>query len=282
MRIHLKSLEIDIEWLGPSTSTQVVVMVHGIMGNKKNLASITSKLALTWPGYRFLSLDLRNHGQSSKHQEPYTIEACAKDIAEVAKALDIYPTCIIGHSFGAKVALIATELLPCVTSVWLLDASPGIYEPKPLGDRGSFNAFDVIDLLEKGPKFYPTRRHLIDYLLGQGAESAIAAWMTTNLQPSGDGFELVFAPGEMARMLTSFVSTDLWPLVTKISSRAEVHLVAAERGLRVSSDDEKKLINYTGRRGFFHLLPDAGHFLHVDNPTGLLGLLAKYPPPTFE
>src|SRR5262245_56271081 len=96
------------------------------MGSKKNLMNFIRRFSKENPHSSSLVVDLRNHGQSSKHWPPFTVEACAKDVVFLCEKLAIKPKALLGHSFGGKVALVAARDLPSLEQVWMLDCPPGI------------------------------------------------------------------------------------------------------------------------------------------------------------
>jgi pimeloyl-ACP methyl ester carboxylesterase len=61
------------------------------------------------------------------------------------------------------------------------------------------------------------------------------------------------------------------------SSACEVHVVRAERSTRWPAETESALVKRSetaGSRLRYHVLPNAGHWLHVDNPVGLRDVIA--------
>jgi pimeloyl-ACP methyl ester carboxylesterase len=80
-----------------------VVMVHGITGN---LAvwhlNILPQLA---DRYRVLTYDLRGHGLSSTPPTGYSLDDMADDLVRLLDALEIEKPVVVGHSYGADVAL---------------------------------------------------------------------------------------------------------------------------------------------------------------------------------
>lgn len=259
-----------------------LVFLHGIMGNKKNLKGFVEKFLDQCPNNSAIIFDLRNHGLSSKHWAPYTVAACAKDIGYACLRLDLKPKAIIGHSYGGKVALLAAETIASIEQVWLLDCPPGpIVKWQPLHDVASPTALDTIEILISLSWPVLSRKSLVDQMVSKGVNPHIAAWMTTNLVETKDGLRLVFEPAELLEMLLTFIDLDLWSLISVLSKRMHIHLVAAEYGQRVTREDEEKLLKYAKIGcGFFHHLEHAGHFLHVDNPNGLIDILKKYVHPT--
>lgn len=80
-----------------------VVMVHGITGN---LAvwhlSLVPALA---DRYRVLTYDLRGHGLSSTPASGYSLDDMAGDLLALLDALGLERPVLVGHSYGADIAL---------------------------------------------------------------------------------------------------------------------------------------------------------------------------------
>lgn len=269
--IDLEQVKLCYASVGDTHRYPPLIFLHGIMGNKKNLEHFVKKLMAQLPEKSALIFDLRNHGDSSKHSSPFTVEACAEDLAIAIQKLGLKPTAAIGHSFGGKVALILAEKLGYLEQVWLLDCPPGKIEKKP---TKHFNAFDILDklLLIRFP--VKTRNDLVAELLVHEVSREVALWMTTNLRQQEDGFYLNFYPEDLKKMLDDFIGIDLWPLVKSVSVGTQAHLVAAEHGGRISEHDQSEWIRLTGSRNF-HLLKSSGHLVHIDNPGDLIEILKK-------
>ncbi|MCA9508388.1 MAG: alpha/beta hydrolase [Myxococcales bacterium] len=254
------------------------IFLHGIMGNKKNWQSFLRLFIEACPKWDALVFDLRNHGESSKHQEPFTVHATAFDIAQACDLLQIRPKAIIGHSFGAKVATLAADMMSSsVEQLWLLDSSLSmISSPNPLGSPNDTTALGLLELLDRIKWPLTSRRALIEELLTRGVNEQIALWMTTNLIVAEDGFRLNFEPSELKAMLINFLELDLWNRVPQLSQRMDIHMLSAQHGYRLFEHDQIRLKELAGMQGYFHLLRDSGHFVQADNPRGLLEILQPY------
>lgn len=251
------------------TKFSPVIFLPGIMGTKKNLEHFVKKFLEKMPQTSALIFDLRNHGESSKHCEPYTVDACAKDVAEAINVLGLKPKAVIGHSFGGKVALLVSEKLK-LSQAWLLDCPLGKINAKPLNN--SLNVLEILEKLDKIPWPLQARNDLVIKLQALGAAREIALWMTTNLRQENDGLYLNFYPEDMKKLLMDFLSLDLWPKAQALSEHTQVHLVQAEHGERLDEMDRQKF-EAVIKSGKFHILKDSGHFVHADNPTGLLDII---------
>ncbi|KAG5562470.1 hypothetical protein RHGRI_005262 [Rhododendron griersonianum] len=88
------------------------VLLHGILGCRKNWGTFARRLAHEFPTWQivitqFLLVDLRCHGDSAaiKKRGPHTVASTALDILKLLGKLKLTPRVLVGHSFGGKVAL---------------------------------------------------------------------------------------------------------------------------------------------------------------------------------
>ena len=80
-----------------------IVLIHGLGANLAFwYLRIATRLAAK---YRVLIYDLRGHGDSSMPAERYTLPAMAQDLKHLIEYLKIKRINLVGHSFGARVAL---------------------------------------------------------------------------------------------------------------------------------------------------------------------------------
>ena len=77
-------------------------------------------------------------------------------------------------------------------------------------------------------------------------------------------------------LMGDFDRQDYWPLLQAPPSDVALHVVLAGR-THVLEQSERARIAQLAQAGALqlHELPDAGHWLHVDDPQGLLRILAN-------
>jgi pimeloyl-ACP methyl ester carboxylesterase len=80
-----------------------VLLVHGTISNAESWALVAPHLASE---FTVVTMDRRGRGASSDGTAPYSLEVDARDVAAVIDALG-EPVHLVGHSFGAVVALVA-------------------------------------------------------------------------------------------------------------------------------------------------------------------------------
>ncbi len=89
---------------------EALVLIHGLGANLAFwYMGIARMLARH---YRVITYDLRGHGRSSMPDSGYTLPHMAYDLESLLNHLDIDKAHIVGHSFGARVALYFTTARP--------------------------------------------------------------------------------------------------------------------------------------------------------------------------
>jgi 2-(acetamidomethylene)succinate hydrolase len=101
----------------------LVVCMHGITANAYVFEPIMALLA---GDFRVVSIDQRGHGRSGR-PERYEGEDFAADVAALVVALACGPAVLLGHSLGARNAVVAANVHPeHVRSVVAVDFTPFI------------------------------------------------------------------------------------------------------------------------------------------------------------
>ncbi|XP_077231602.1 alpha/beta-Hydrolases superfamily protein isoform X2 [Tasmannia lanceolata] len=267
------------------------VLLHGILGGRKNWGSFARRLAQEFPMWQFLLVDLRCHGDSAliKKTPPHSVASAALDVLKLVAQLRVTPRVLLGHSFGGKVALSMVEQaakpLPRPVRVWVLDATPGKVRP---GGDGEDHPAELIAFLSTMPKQVSSKREVVDALVREGFSKDVAQWVVTNLRQSGPpgsssaNFSWVFDLKGIAEMYKSYEDTNLWKIVEDVPSGVHVNFLKAERSLhrwaladlqRIHAAEEQAADEGGGVE--MHVLEDAGHWVHADNPDGLFRLISS-------
>ncbi len=271
--------------------TRHALILHGILGQGSNWRTLARRWAAAHPDWAFVLPDLRLHGRSPDPPPPHTLAACAGDLAVLEARLGVRFEALFGHSFGGKVALaavapgaphLAAGLLTDVADVWVLDAVPGAVPALEDAGAGDHEVLDVVRALrELSPPHTPPFARLEDArdaLQGRGFSVALSSWMTTNLErrngAHGPGLYWRFNLDAIAELLADYGRTDLWPAVH--AAHARIHLVQAGRSDRWTAPERAAIADAVAAGRLHHdLLPDAGHWLHVDDPEGLTRLVTR-------
>jgi pimeloyl-ACP methyl ester carboxylesterase len=242
---------------------------HGILGSAANWRSFARRLVADLPGWRVVLIDLRAHGDSPRGEPPHTVSACADDLVELATARGHGPEVLVGHSFGGKVALLAAERLPDVRQLWVIDAVPGPGTTTDAG--GDEDVVGVIRTLTAIPQPLARREDVRAPLAAAGFSDGLAGWMTTNLARTDAGFVWRFDLRVVELLLRDYARLDLWDRVR--GGARTVHVVRAGRSARWTPEALAALDRAAAAGAVVHVLPDAGHWVHVDAPEALADLL---------
>jgi pimeloyl-ACP methyl ester carboxylesterase len=82
---------------------QAVLLLHGLASNARIWDGVASRLA--GAGLRVVALDLRGHGDSDQPGDGYDFAGVAGDLPPALAALGLERPLLVGHSWGADVAL---------------------------------------------------------------------------------------------------------------------------------------------------------------------------------
>jgi pimeloyl-ACP methyl ester carboxylesterase len=141
-----------------------VVMIHGLTGN---LAVWHLKIIpMLMDRFRVLTYDLRGHGYSDMPPTGYSATDMADDLKELLDVLEIEEVDLVGHSFGADIALYFSLLYPeRVRKVVAIEAAiPAMIHERAREDWEGWDYWT--DVLERsGQTVPPERRYDADYLL---------------------------------------------------------------------------------------------------------------------
>ncbi|XP_057777961.1 uncharacterized protein LOC130996679 [Salvia miltiorrhiza] len=267
-------------------------VLHGLLGSGRNWRSFSRSLAsyLSPAAWRMVLVDLRNHGKSADIEgllPPHNLKNAAEDVANLVKAEGWdWPDVVIGHSMGGKIALEFVQ--SCANGdyghnaslpkqLWVLDSVPGNLISR--NDEGEVEK--VLQVLQSLPREIPSRKWLVDHMLKLGFSKSLSEWMGSNLKKSGEQETWAFNLDGAVQMLKSYSETDYWPLLEHPPNGMEIDIVRAEKSDRWDTDIIEQLKHVASRRVdetkgkvSIHVLPNSGHWVHVDNPKGLLDIMA--------
>lgn len=255
--------------VGPAEAVAEVWFLHGILGSRRNWRTFARAVVDALPGWRAVLVDLRGHGDSHPADPPHTVARCIDDVVELA-ALRGVPRAVVGHSFGGKVALgLSARGLAGLARAWSLDASPGPF-PRIRDPRGHEVA-RVVGALAAMTLPLPSRESVRDALLAEGFSPAIAAWMTTNVErDTAGGYRWRFDLDVVRALLEDYAQVDAWPWIEAAGDVPRLLRAGASDRWEGRDADGFARLHPAGRAV---VLPDAGHWVHVDQPAQLAELL---------
>jgi pimeloyl-ACP methyl ester carboxylesterase len=248
------------------------MFLHGIFGRGSNLRTLARRFLQHRPHWDAILVDLRGHGSSPKGSPTPTIEAAAADVQRLWTGSP--PAVVVGHSFGGKVALALAGT--GVSHVVTLDSNPGPVIPSTEPNSPSA----VLAVLRTLPDELPNRTAFIHALTASGLSLLIAQWLAMSTEPTPTGgIRFALDRDEMAALLASYQTTDLWSVLAAPPEGLSVHVVIAERSTAYSEADRRRVHELMWPpRVTVDYLPTS-HWIPTEDPDGVQRVLEMQLPP---
>ena len=237
-----------------------LALLHGLFGAGRNLGFVQRRLS---GAFRVLAIDLRNHG-ASPHAAAMDYASMAADVAEMLAAREALPAALLGHSMGGKVAMrLALEQAGRVRALVVADIASVSYPPH---HRDLLQAMQRLTLI---PGL--TRTAADAALAGSVPDPRVRGFLLQNLIV-GQNPSWRIGLAEIAAAMPAL--EDFPPLpgacyagpALFVAGGRSDYLTAAHRPLIVSLFPQAR----------FAVLPDAGHWLHADDPEGFLAAVVPF------
>ncbi|MFD1212925.1 alpha/beta fold hydrolase [Arthrobacter sp. GCM10027362] len=150
-------------------------------------------------GYRTIALDQRGHGRSSKPARGYSQKDFARDILGLVSGLGLQDVVLVGHSLGARNAVVAAAAAPeLFAGVVAVDYLPFV-EPQVIDD--------LEDRVLGGYRSFGSEAEIVDYLCARYPRTPRAALQRRaayGYQRQEDCFLPLADPGAMRGTVDSF------------------------------------------------------------------------------
>jgi pimeloyl-ACP methyl ester carboxylesterase len=228
-----------------------VVLLHGLFGRSQNLGSVSRRLAA---GFRVISLDLRNHGESPR-ADGMTYRAMADDVLETLAARHALPAAFLGHSMGGKVAMAAAlTRAEAVTRLVVGDIAPVAYHHRNAAITEAMHGLALAPGL--------TRAQADAALAGTVPDPAVRGFLLQNLVLGNAPYWRI----GLAEIASGLKEIEDFPPSSAFSPYVAPSLFL--RGDRSAYVGEEALapIRDLFPNARVETIDDAGHWLHVDQP----------------
>ncbi len=237
------------------------MILHGLFGSSDNWRSIGKALAQK---YRVTLVDLRNHGKSP-HSDIFSLETMALDIKELLEALQ-EPAILLGHSMGGKVAMeLALTWPTLLQALVILDVAP-----KPYDMPKRFQA--IIEALVALPLSTLADLKSADHFLAQTIpELSMRAFLLKNLSFQDGTYHWKMNLTSIAGQLQNI---GLPPQTTGRFAKPALFLYGELSDYVLPED--LPLISQLFPKSEIQKIPEAGHWLHVDQPVSFIRQLTAF------
>lgn len=243
-----------------------LIILHGLYGSSDNWLAIAKKLSEKYTVY---SIDLRNHGQSP-HHEVHTFSAMKEDLVHFFNAHHFDSAALLGHSMGGKVAMaFAADFPERVTNLMVIDIAPKNYLLN--GDESQYPLHRNIltAMLEIDFNFLSTRQQVEENLSLKIDNPKIRQFLLKNLvvDKSGqplrwklnatvlyDHLDEIVAGGDY-KLFEDRIPITAYP-VRFIRGLASNYIQEPDVALIKRIYPDAEIVD----------IPDAGHWLHAEQP----------------
>lgn len=235
---------------GETSRRPPVVFLHGLFGRARNMGFVQRIASRT---HRTLALDLRNHG-SSPHG-PMNYLSMVDDVIETLRARNALPAILVGHSMGGKVAMgMALRNPELVSGVLVGDMAPTRtgHGQAPLAEAMLHMHFP--ETLDRAA----ADRFLAKEIPDRSVRDLMLQNLTLGDQP---GWQI-----GLKEIVDGMPNIENWPYVPEGYAYTGPTLFLRGEHSPYINDTHEPTMQRLFPAYRLETIPDAGHWLHVDNP----------------
>lgn len=236
-----------------------VMLVHGLFGQSRNWGAIQRELARS---FRVLAPDLRNHGDSPR-APGMDHAALAADLADTLHARGAAGAAVVGHSLGGKAALaLALRHGGLVGRLVVADIAPRRYPPHLRGHVAAMRALPLTPGM--------SRKEADAALAPAIPDAGVRGFLLQSLDLAGEAPRWKLGLPEIAAAMPDIEGWD-----ETGHFEGEMLVLAGGRSGYVRAEDHEAFRRLC-LRACFATLPEAGHWLHAEDPRGFLAALHEF------
>lgn len=243
-----------------------VLLLHGLLGNKRNFSTIGASLASQLKTKRrIIAVDLRNHGENTfDKRESMSYTEMAHDVLEVMNREGMDQAVLVGHSVGGKVSQALSLLHPDrVAGLVVLDIAPVSYTTQEPHWQA---VHDIVTALVQVPDGLTKKQ--VDTMLQESVpDPALRAFLLTNYQS-----KWIIPMESIMRQLETLAGFDI---PSSHTYEGDVFYIHGGQSRFVRSSHIPTIQNYFPN----HMLTTvrgAGHWVHAEAPDATIALLKRY------
>lgn len=245
---------------GTPTALPGLLIVHGLFGSARNWGAIAKRVS---DDRQVLVVDMRNHGESPWY-DSHGYENLAADLAAV---IDTHgaPMDVLGHSMGGKAAMMLALKTPrAVARLLIGDIAPADY---PHSQNGLIDAMEALDLTGLTSRAEADRR-LARHVDAPPVRAFLLQSLDLKASPPRWRLNLPVLRAEMHRITG-------WPAdVTGQSDHAALFLSGGQSDYVLP--EHRAPIKALFPKARFAKIPDAGHWLHADQPRAFEAVIRSF------
>ena len=239
-----------------------VIILHGMFGMLDNWQYVAKKLS---DHFMVFILDLRNHGKSP-HSADFSYEIMAQDVFNFMEENWIFKAHLIGHSMGGKVAMrLACEHEDRIEKLVVVDIAPKKYTGN---HQKIFDALFSINLDQLN-----SRSEAEDILKNKIESQGVRQFILKNMHINKDSqkyewkMNLKVIHESYAHILDSDKLENQFNQPTLFVKGADSDYIKREEW-------DQYIQNFPNAQ--LHMIPQAGHWVHADQPKEFLEILNNF------
>ena len=229
-----------------------LLILHGFLGMLDNWKTLGTQFAAN--GFQVHMLDMRNHGRSL-HSEDFNYVFMAQDIYDYCKSHDLTQVDIIGHSMGGKTAMLFASTYPeFVNKLIIADIGPKFYPQHHETILAGLNAVDF----SKKPSRSEVEEIIGDFITDFGTRQFLMKSLFWK------------EPGQLAfRFNLAVFNKKIDEIGVALPDEAKfekptLFIRGGSSKYILDSDIENIAVHFPLMK--LETIPNAGHWLHAENP----------------
>ena len=238
-----------------------LLILHGLLGSARNWGAVVKALG---EGRRVLALDLPNHG-SSPWTEVMDYPFMAREVAKVIEHLGGRAV-VMGHSMGGKAAMVLALTRPeLVERLVVVDIAP-------VGYTHTFAPY--VKAMRGAPLASAHSRAEVEaYLATHIPDQGVRAFLMQNLEGGAGGYR--WRPN-LAVLHAHMDDILAFPRVEDGVHYDGPTLFVAGATSDYIRPEHEDVIAHLFPQSETVEIPDAGHWVHADNPNGFMAVIAPF------
>ncbi len=252
------------------------IIVHGLYGASDNWLSIGKKLGKTHTVYM---LDQRNHGLSPHHDE-HSFKCMKQDLAEFMDQHKIEKAVLLGHSMGGKVAMsFAADYPEKIERLIVADIAPKDYLLLNENSQYYLHRNILLAMIDIDFTQMESREDILYYLAEKIDDTRITQFLLKNVakDKSSKLFKWRLNPEALYNYLDEIVGgvNKNWFSDLKPITNYPVKFIKGANSNYIQEGDFA-LIKEIYPDANIVTIPDAGHWLHAEQPKLFLKAITEY------
>lgn len=239
-----------------------LLILHGFLGMSDNWKTLGTQYAAA--GFEVHMLDLRNHGRSF-HSDDFNYDVMVHDILAYANAQNLKSFDIIGHSMGGKIAmLLAVKYPEKIEKLIVADIAPKFYDEH---HQNIFAGLNAVDFSKK-----PDRSQVDEILASHIPDFGTRQFLMKSLYWKEPGqlafrFNLDAFNKTLNQIGTALPENSVFDKPTLFVRGANSNYI---------KDEDFEGIKKHFPKAKFQTVPNAGHWLHAENPSAFIDITLSF------